>query len=106
MAPKVKKSRPAEHKRRLRSNFSGDHPPLRRRNTYRPCTHVSNFTYEDDIKIKNKNLAGIPRPFYLSTETISRPPQSRETIPLKPLMFLPKFWSITSNTCDPDQNLI
>jgi hypothetical protein len=44
---------------------------------------VSNFTYEDDIKIENKHVAGILRTFYLSTETISRPPQSRETIPLK-----------------------
>jgi hypothetical protein len=25
--------------------------------------HVSNFTYEDDIKIKNKHVAGIPRTF-------------------------------------------
>jgi hypothetical protein len=88
MAPKAKKcakleSRPAEHKRRPRSNFSAGHPPPWRRDTYRPCTHVSNFTYADDIKIKNKHVAGIPRTFYLSTETISRPPQSRETIPLK-----------------------
>jgi hypothetical protein len=45
-----------------------------------------NFTYEDNIKIKNKHAAGISRTFYLSTETISRPPQSRETIPLKQLM--------------------
>jgi hypothetical protein len=41
-----------------------------------------NFTYEDDIKIKNKHVEGISRTFYLSTETISRPPKSRETIPL------------------------
>jgi hypothetical protein len=42
-----------------------------------------NFTYEDDIKIKNKHVAGISRTFYLSIETISRPPRSRETIPLR-----------------------
>jgi hypothetical protein len=36
-----------------------------------------NFTYEDHIKIKNKHVAGISRTFYLSTETISRPPQCR-----------------------------
>jgi hypothetical protein len=41
-----------------------------------------NFTYEDDIEIKNKHVAGVSRTFYLSTESISRPPQSRETIPL------------------------
>jgi hypothetical protein len=41
-----------------------------------------NFTNEDDIKIKNKHVAGISRAFYQSTETISRPPKSRETIPL------------------------
>jgi hypothetical protein len=41
-----------------------------------------NFTYEEDIKIKNKYVAGISGTFYLSTETISRPHQSRVTIPL------------------------
>jgi hypothetical protein len=41
-----------------------------------------NFKYEDDIKIKNKHVPGMSRTFYLSKETISRPPQSRETIPL------------------------
>jgi hypothetical protein len=41
-----------------------------------------NFTYEDKIKIKNKLVAGISKTFYVSIETISRPPQSRETIPL------------------------
>jgi hypothetical protein len=44
-----------------------------------------NFTYEDDIKIKYKHVAGISRTYYLSKETISRLPQSRETIPLKAL---------------------
>jgi hypothetical protein len=38
---------------------------------------MSYFTYEDDVKIKNKHAAGI------SIENISRPPQSREIIPLK-----------------------
>jgi hypothetical protein len=42
-----------------------------------------NFTYEDDIEVKNKNVAGISLAFYLPIETIRRPPQSRETIPLK-----------------------
>jgi hypothetical protein len=42
-----------------------------------------NFTYEDDVKIKNNHVAGVARTYYLSIETISRPPQSRETIPLK-----------------------
>jgi hypothetical protein len=41
---------------------------------------VLNFTYEDNIKIKNKYVAGISRTFYLATETISRPSQSGETI--------------------------
>jgi hypothetical protein len=34
-------------------------------------------------KIKNKYFAGTSRTIYLSTETINRPPQFRETIPLK-----------------------
>jgi hypothetical protein len=42
-----------------------------------------NFMYEDNIKIKNKYVAGISRIFFLSIETISRPPQSRETITLR-----------------------
>jgi hypothetical protein len=41
------------------------------------------FTYEDNVKIKNKHVAGISRTIYLSTETISSPPQACETIPLK-----------------------
>jgi hypothetical protein len=41
-----------------------------------------NFTYEEDIKIKNKYGAGNYGTSYLSTETISRPPQSLEKIPL------------------------
>jgi hypothetical protein len=43
--------------------------------------HMLNFTYEDNIKIKYKQVAGISRTYYLSKETISRPTQSRETIP-------------------------
>jgi hypothetical protein len=68
-----------------RSKFSPVHPPPRRRETkkrYWRSIHMLNFTYEDDIKIKNKHVTGISRNFYLSTETISRPPQSRETIAL------------------------
>jgi hypothetical protein len=52
---------PRRAKRRLQAHFSPDHPPPR-----------LNFTYEDNIKMKYKQVAGI-----------SRPPQSRETIPLK-----------------------
>jgi hypothetical protein len=66
-----------------RQKFSPDHPPPRRRQTYQRSIHMLNFTYEDDIKIKNKHVAGISRTFYLVTETISRLPQSRETIPLR-----------------------
>jgi hypothetical protein len=66
----------------LKTGFPPDHPPPRRRATYRRSLHMLIFTYEDDIKIKNYHVAGISRTFYLSTETISRPPQSRETIPL------------------------
>jgi hypothetical protein len=33
-----------------------------------------NFTYEDDIKIKNKHVEGISRTYYLPIQTISRPP--------------------------------
>jgi hypothetical protein len=43
---------------------------------------VLNFTNEDDIKIKNKHVAGLSMTYYLSIKTISMPPQSRETIPL------------------------
>jgi hypothetical protein len=35
-----------------RRKFSQDHPPPRRRETYRQSIHMLNFTYEDDIKIK------------------------------------------------------
>jgi hypothetical protein len=34
------------------------------------------------LKLKNKSVVGISLTFYLSIETISRPPQSHETIPL------------------------
>jgi hypothetical protein len=69
-----------------RSKFSLVHPPPKRRvakKRYRRSTHMLNFTYEDDVKIKNKHVPGVSRTYYLSIETISRPPQSRETIPLK-----------------------
>jgi hypothetical protein len=42
-----------------------------------------NFAYEDDIKIRNKYFPAISRILYLSKKTISRPPQSHVTIPLK-----------------------
>jgi hypothetical protein len=47
-----------------------------------PAKHMLNFTYEDNSKIKSKHVAGISRTFHLSMETLSRPPQSCETIPL------------------------
>jgi hypothetical protein len=40
---------------------------------------MSNFINEDGFKINNKYFPAIS---YLSTETISRPSQSHETIPL------------------------
>jgi hypothetical protein len=49
------------------------------------------FTYEDDIKIKNKHDTDISWTFYLAVyvEIISRPPpQSRETIPVRPTQIL------------------
>jgi hypothetical protein len=50
--------------------------------------HMINFTYEGDIKIKNKHVAGISRTFYLSTETTSRPPHSPISwdYPFKPVL--------------------
>jgi hypothetical protein len=44
-----------------------------------------NYSHEDDIKIKNEHVAGISRTYYLPIQTINRPPQSRETIPLNRL---------------------
>jgi hypothetical protein len=41
-----------------------------------------NFNYEDGFKINYKYFPAISRALYLSTETISRPPQFHETIPL------------------------
>jgi hypothetical protein len=84
MSPKAKNapnyaSRPAPQEQKRRPQ---DHPPPRRRETYRRSIHMLNFTYEDDITIKNKHVAGISRTFYLSTETISGSPQSRQTISL------------------------
>jgi hypothetical protein len=49
-------------------------------------------TYEDDSRIKNKYAACIFETFYLSTETISRPPISRETIPLAEKPTRPGLW--------------
>jgi hypothetical protein len=37
------------------------HPPPRRRDTFRPSIHMWDFTHEDDIKIKNKYVAGTSR---------------------------------------------
>jgi hypothetical protein len=42
-----------------------------------------NFIYEDGFKINNNYFPAISRELYLSTETISKPPQSHETILLK-----------------------
>jgi hypothetical protein len=69
----------------LQAHFFSGSPPPRRRETKkrsRRSIHMLNFTYEDDIKIKYEQVVGISRTYYLSKETISRPPQSRETIPL------------------------
>jgi hypothetical protein len=44
--------------------------------------NMFNFRYEDGFKINNKYFPAISRILYLSTETISRPPLSHETIPL------------------------
>jgi hypothetical protein len=41
--------------------FSPGHPSPRRRETYRRSIHMLNFTGEDDIKIKYKQVAGISR---------------------------------------------
>jgi hypothetical protein len=41
-----------------------------------------NFVHEDDNKIRNKYFPAITRILYLSKKTLSRPPQSHETIPL------------------------
>jgi hypothetical protein len=62
--------------------LSADHMTSKNAQHWRSI-HMLNVTYEDDLKIKNEHVAGVSRTFYLSTETISRPPQSRETIPLK-----------------------
>jgi hypothetical protein len=70
---------PQAPKRHPQAHFFLGHPP--KKNDAGEA-YMLNFTYEDDIKIKNKYVAGISRTFYLSTETFSRPPQSRETIPL------------------------
>jgi hypothetical protein len=43
--------------------FSPGHPPTRRRETSPAKNTHFNFTYEDDIKIKNKLVAGISRTF-------------------------------------------
>jgi hypothetical protein len=50
---------------------------------HRQYTYMLNFVYEDDIKIRNKYFPAISRILYLSKKTISRPPQSHETIPLR-----------------------
>jgi hypothetical protein len=49
---------------------------------WRLSIHMLNFTSEDDFKIENKYVADISRTLNLSTDTISGPPQSRETITL------------------------
>jgi hypothetical protein len=71
------------------------HPPSRRRVTrgkIAPAvltvlakhTYVEMYcTYEGDIKFKTEHDAGISWTFCLSIETINRPPQAREAIPLK-----------------------
>jgi hypothetical protein len=45
----------------------------------------ANHTYVK-FYVCRRHVAGISRTFYLSTETISRPLQPRETIPLKSVL--------------------
>jgi hypothetical protein len=45
--------------------------------------NMLNFRYEDGVKINNNYFPALSRELSLSTETISKPPQSHETIPLK-----------------------
>jgi hypothetical protein len=64
---------------------AGANFPLVTKETKKRCRrniHTLNFTREDAIKIKYYQVVGISRTYYLSIETISRPPQSRETVPL------------------------
>jgi hypothetical protein len=46
-----------------------------------------NFIYEDGFKINNNYFPAISRVLYLSTETISKPIKSHETIPLNKKSF-------------------
>jgi hypothetical protein len=59
-----------------------------------------NFNYEDGFKINYKYFPAISRALYLSTETISRPPQFHETIPLKGLYFGAKCYCFSKSCRD------
>jgi len=53
-----------------------------------PARHVFyHFRYENVVKFKNKRAPATLKKCALSVLTISRPPQSRETVPLKPQHF-------------------
>jgi hypothetical protein len=80
---------------------TGGHPRPAGRRCQRSI-HMLSSTYEDDIKIKNKHVAGISTTFYLSIETISRPSESRETIPLNLVtkMRPKKLWQRNRNFWD------
>jgi hypothetical protein len=78
---------PQEQKRRPQEQIFPGSPSSWRRETRQRCRrniHMLSFTYEDEIKIKSKHVSGIPRTFHLPIETLSRPPQSRETVHLMP----------------------
>jgi hypothetical protein len=51
------------------------------------CTYMLNFVHADNIKIRKKYYPAISWVLYLSKKTISRSPQSHETIPLTSKMF-------------------
>jgi hypothetical protein len=53
------------------------------------CHKCVQFRYEDGFKINNKYFPAISRTQYFSTETISRPLQFHETIPLSPFPMCP-----------------
>jgi hypothetical protein len=62
-------------------HFAPRHVPPHGKNMF-------NFRYEDGFKINNNYFLAITRILYLSTETISKPPQSHETIPFNHIIFM------------------
>jgi hypothetical protein len=47
-----------------------------------PVINFLNFNFENGFEIKNNHDPGISRILSQSNKTFSRPPQSRETVPL------------------------